>query len=563
MQKVILIVLNIYIFSTAIALGQKLELNIKAEDSLKTALIDSVGYQKNFENFTTLSQELDSLTLLLQKAGFVNTSLDSVQNLNDTLYIAFLNLNKKFDSITINLSSTKFALNQLKRINPNATKARLTIPITNIEATLNYLNRTQVNTGAPFSQLKLINIHASENDRLFADLTSINSQIRRIDDIVIKGYEKFPKSYIRYGARIKKGQIFLKEKLKQRAQSLNNLKFVSAKKDPEVLFTQDSTTIFLYLEKQKANTFDGFLGFTNDSETGDFELNGYLNLQLTNNLNFGESLTLSYKADGGEQLQFKTSIKLPYLFKSPLGLVLDLAIFRRDSTFITVDQSAKINYELTTNSNLYLGYTSSTSNNLQSNMTQVGNVQDFNAQFLSIGGSFVKPSRNPLFNLSYQFIPSVQVGQRSTKNNEDNQIRGTVDAAYLLSLNERNYVFFRDIAGGVISENYLSNELLRFGGALNMRGFEENSIDASIYNVIQSEYRYVLSPTIYAHSVIDFGYYRNEIRSLEEQLLSFGIGLGLSTNSGFLNLIFANGRAGNQNFDFNNTKVHLSLNAQF
>ena len=113
MQKVILIVLNIYIFSTAIALGQKLELNIKAENSVKSAIIDSIGYQKNFENFTTLSQELDSLTLLLQKAGFVNTSLDSVQNLNDTLYIAFLNLNKKFDSITINLSSDKFTLSQL------------------------------------------------------------------------------------------------------------------------------------------------------------------------------------------------------------------------------------------------------------------------------------------------------------------------------------------------------------------------------------------------------------------------------------------------------------------
>ena len=53
------------------------------------------------------------------------------------------------------------------------------------------------------------------------------------------------------------------------------------------------------------------------------------------------------------------------------------------------------------------------------------------------------------------------------------------------------------------SETYLSNELIRFGGINSIRGFEENSIDASRLGVLASEYRYQLSPNLYIHSIIE------------------------------------------------------------
>ena len=50
-------------------------------------------------------------------------------------------------------------------------------------------------------------------------------------------------------------------KLKKKTQKLNDLKFASEIKTPEVLFAKDSTNLYMYIEKAKSNSFDGFLGF--------------------------------------------------------------------------------------------------------------------------------------------------------------------------------------------------------------------------------------------------------------------------------------------------------------
>ena len=72
--------------------------------------------------------------------------------------------------------------------------------------------------------------------------------------------------------------------------------------------------------------------------------------------------------------------------------------------------------------------------------------------------------------------------------------------------------------------SYLTNELFRFGGINSMRGFAENSIDASLLSVFNTEYRYLLNQQTYLHSIIDVGYFENEILRQKEKLYSFGLG---------------------------------------
>ena len=102
----------------------------------------------------------------------------------------------------------------------------------------------------------------------------------------------------------------------------------------------------MYIEKAKSNTFDGFLGFGTNEDTNKIEFDGYLNLNLTNNLNYGETLKLLYKSDENDQQTFDANVSMPYLFKSPIGVELNLNIFRKDSSFVTDRQSAKINYQI-------------------------------------------------------------------------------------------------------------------------------------------------------------------------------------------------------------------------
>ena len=110
---------------------------------------------------------------------------------------------------------------------------------------------------------------------------------------------------------------------------------------------------------------------------------------------------------------------------------------------------------------------------------------------------------------------------------------------------------------------YLVNELFRFGGINSIRGFNENSIDASFYSVLNSEYRYQFNQDIYIHSIIDFAYFENQITALKQKLYSFGIGIGIQTSAGIIKFSIANGNAEHQDFNFSNTKIHISISSKF
>ncbi|WP_418510847.1 hypothetical protein [Corallibacter sp.] len=58
--------------------------------------------------------------------------------------------------------------------------------------------------------------------------------------------------------KIKTDDVFNLSAIKRKTLQFENLKFANQLKDPEVLFTEDSTTLYLYIDKIKSNSFDGF-----------------------------------------------------------------------------------------------------------------------------------------------------------------------------------------------------------------------------------------------------------------------------------------------------------------
>ena len=134
---------------------------------------------------------------------------------------------------------------------------------------------------------------------------------------------------------------------------------------------------------------------------------------------------------------------------------------------------------------------------------------------------------------------------------------------YIFNLNYKNSIYLKNNTKAVNSDSYLINELFRFGGINSIRGFNENSIDASFYSVLNSEYRYQFNQDIYIHSIIDFAYFENQITALKQKLYSFGIGIGLQTSAGIIKFSIANGNAENQDFNFSNTKIHISISSKF
>jgi outer membrane protein assembly factor BamA len=540
-----------------------LNLKFKAQDSISQSTLDSLDLNATFINYLNLKKEVDALHNTLETNGFIENEMRSLQKKNDSTYIALYHLGPKYKSIQLFYLEKDFSKKELLQVSKKVTESYFVLPFNSIASSITKLNSLKTESGNAFARIKLENITKKKNRSLSANIILLKGVSRTIDSIKVKGYEKFSKSHIKHYAGIKKENKFNKSKLIEKSNILNSLGFVSVTKPPEILFKKDSTIVYLYLKKEKNNLFDGILGFATNEDSQKLIFNGYLNLELNNNLNFGEQFLLNYKADGNDQQNFKAKLTVPYLFKTPFGLITELKIFKRDSTFSTSDQLIKVRYQINTTSKSYIGFKGYESSNLRKDNSTNVDVEDYTSKFILVGLSYTKAQNNILFPIKSIFHLDTEIGSREYDNANESQIRASLLLHTIFNLNYKNSIYLKNNTELLNSESYFTNELFRFGGINSIRGFNENSIDASFYSVLNSEYRYQINQDIYVHSIIDFAYFENEIIVLKQKLYSFGIGIGLQTTAGIIKFSIANGNTENQDFNFSNTKIHISILSKF
>ncbi|MEX0998141.1 MAG: hypothetical protein WDZ45_13905 [Flavobacteriaceae bacterium] len=549
--------------------SQKLYLKVEGIDSTETAVLKSKIPPTIFSDFQSLESAIDTLKSRLENSGYIESELVEFSKISDSSYLAQFELNTLYDKIilnnTENLKSFGITKRELENISLNSGLNEMTVDFNTIETVLKYLNSRLSEMGDPFVSIELKNIKPSPElkNTLQANLIITSQKKRYVSAIQLRGYENFPRAFLRYSIGLKKGMLFQQQKINQQSLLLENLGFVKNTKPPEVLFTNESTEIYLYLEKVPNNNFDGILGFTTNEETNKLELNGYLNLSLSNNLNFGEQLSIQYRNDGNLQEQFDVDVELPYLFKSPVGMEMGLRLFKQDSTFSIVEKNILATYRFDTKTKVFAGYKDYESSNLLDEQQAGGFIQDYTSQFFVFGGNFINSQSSLLFPFKSQIVLKNELGKRETAATTTSQYRIDLKGNHIFNLNSLNSVYVNNHTRFLSSENYLTNELFRFGGINSIRGFDENSIEASLLSVLNTEYRYLLNLNTYLHSIIDIAYFENEILDLKSQIYSFGIGMGLRTNAGIFKFELANGTFEGQNFKFLNTKLHISLNSRF
>ena len=555
-----LTILFFVVFSSH-SIGQSIHLKTLGENKAKTKIIDSIGYKNSFDNYLSLEAELTNIKTKLTRCGYIDTTIDSIIKQNDTLFMARFFLGEKINRIKIKYG-TNFNVELLNFVTHLKGDNYFELDISQLENSLNTLNSKIAEQGDPFSTLQLVNISKHNSDLISADLKIVSNQKRKIDKIILKGYEKFPQSYIKRFMKLRTGKTFNLNEIKEKVELLEDLRFASKIKDPEVLFTKDSTTLYLYVEKTQTNNFDGFLGFGTNENTNRIEFDGYLDLRLVNNLNFGETLNLFYKSDEIDQQTFRVDADLPYLFGSPIGLQVGLNIFRKDTTFSNAKQYAKINYQINSQHRIAAGITSINSTNLLDDDTNI--LNDYTSNYYTLNYNFTKPQfYDPLFPINFWFELSSGFGNRENDLGKESQSVFNLNTYKIFNLNPKNSIYAR-LNGAILnSDDYLDNELFRFGGINSIRGFEENSLVANLYGVLNTEYRYRLSNGIYIHSVLDAAYFENKITDTKEKLFGFGFGLGLLTNAGLFRLNYSSGKSENRQFRLSDSKVHVSLTATF
>ncbi len=546
------------LFLAAPSVGaQNLYLKIYGKTDLETKTIDSIGYANKHPNAKALVGEANLFSEKLAKSGYLEYQIESNQKTNDSTFAFYCSLGSK----------TQWANLYISKGSPLETlgvfeKAQDTLKIryTEIESFLNQTLAKLEKKGFALAKLQLIDLEKKDR-KIQAELQLILEKQRTVNDIVVNGYAKFPEGHKHNVKRMYRNKVFNQENLKKLHADFEKFRFVKQTKYPEILFSRDSTKIYVYLEKVKANSFDGFVGFTTDDRKKVI-LSGYVDLTLNNILNTGETFALYWKSDGKNQKTFNAAIELPYVFKSPFGLKGELNIFKQDSTFQNTKTAIGLGYFFNYNTRVYLGYQSTESSDIQN--LNSASISDFKNAFFTTDFEYTgyKPD-DFLFPEKTKILLKTGIGSRNSKQKKNDQFFILADLKHNFYLNDKNSINLKSQNYYLGSDKYIINELYRFGGINSMRGFNENSLQASLFTSILTEYRYVLSPGIYTHSIIDYGYYQDKSTDRSDSIFGFGFGFGLLTKNGLFNIVYANGNTKDQAVKLSNSIVHISFKANF
>jgi hypothetical protein len=551
-----LLLIFIVLFTCFHAKAQNLQLKIEGSSGTETKIIDSLSYNKVHENVKSINEETTSISDRLFRNGYLENTLTGNTKTSDSTFVYKFSVGAKTNTIHIYTGNVAPDVKTLLSI----TKDTLTLPLSEVENFMTANVASLEKRGYSLSNMQLID-YSSKGGSLFATLKVKTEKKRVLDDIVLEGYKKFPEGIRKNIAKQYKGKVFNQDNLQRIYNDFNALRFVTQQRYPEILFKQDTTKVYVYVEKAKPNSFDGFIGFSNDDQNKVI-FNGYLDLMLNNVLNTGEKFNLFWKSDGNKQTTFNAALELPYIFRSPIGLKGSLRIFKQDSTFQNTVTDINIGYYFSYNSKLFAGH----------QQTQSVDIQNLNSSTLSdYSNSFFTSTYDFIdYNLDDFLFPEKTIllvkggaGKREAKTGGSDQYFIQANFSHNFYLNKRNIINLKSQDYYLKSDTYIINELFRFGGINSIRGFNENSLQANLLLSLMAEYRYALSSNMYIHSITDYGYFQDETSKTRNNLLGLGFGFGLFTKTGLFNIIYANGSTKDQQIKLSNSIVHLSFKTTF
>ena len=537
--------------------AQNLQLKISGSSESEDNIINTIGYQKKHPNGKSVVDEVNLLSNKLTIDGYIENHIIENIKLNDSTFTYKFSLEKRTDSIHIYIGRNSI-INSLTFYNKK--DDTITLAFNEVEQFLNETLSKLESKGYALAKLKLVDLK-KQNNILTAKINLKLDSQRQLNGIVIKGYEKFPIGFKKNFERTYKSETFNQDNLNKIYKDFDKIRFTKQTRYPEILFEKDSTKVYVYLEKIKTNSFDGFIGFANDTEDK-ITFNGFLDVNLINNLNSGEVLSIYWKSGGSDQKVFNAAVELPYIFKSPFALKANLNIYKQDSTFQNTKTGINIGYFLKYNSRVYLGYQATESSDIQNSNSS--NISDYENYFFTSSYEFMDyKSEDKLFPIKTNVYTQIGFGSRTAQSSTNNQFFAKINLEHNFYLNRRNIFNIRSQNYFLQSKEYLVNELYRFGGVYSIQGFKEDSLQGNLFTSVLTEYRYVFTPTLYLNTIIDYGYYQDKTSSNEGNLYSLGIGFGLLTKNGIFKLIYATGSSNNQSLDIKNAIVHVSFKTNF
>ena len=178
----------------------------------------------------------------------------------------------------------------------------------------------------------------------------------------------------------------------------------------------------MFFDKKEASQFDGIIGFLPDMVTKKTIVTGDVKLKIVNGvLKNGETFDIEWRRLKSQTQDFNGKVIYPYILKTPLGIDYNLKLYRRDTTFIDINQNFGLQYYFSGLNYLKLFYKQRNNNLISTSgyefITTLPDYADVETQAYGVGLFIEKldyrfnPKKGISFNLS------AQAGNREIKKN--------------------------------------------------------------------------------------------------------------------------------------------------
>lgn len=538
-----------------------------------------LNYKKEFTKQEALDKEINKLYINLLNEGYILASIDSVKT-NSAKQTAFLNIGTKYKWTGIKVSKEDVGivtkLGYGERFFTNK-------PFKNQELAkfMEKLVQYYENNGYPFVTAKLDSINI-ESGQIKARLKVQKNIFIKLDSLLTQGTAKINYKFLSRYLGIKHGMPYNEQAFISVSKKLKQLPFLIERQAPLMRLTDKYNKLYLFLDKKNASQFDGIVGIL-PNDKGKTVFTGDLKIKLVNMiLRNGETFDINWRRLQTQTQDLKANIIYPYLLGLPVGVDYSIKLYKKDTTFIDVNNSLGLNYYFSGLNHIKAFYKQRTASLISTygltNATTLPEYADVSTSAYGLG-VFVEQYDYKI-NPKKGFGINVQgsVGSRQIKRNPkindlaytNLQLRSTQYQVEGLITNytnlfKNNVIKLSAQFGSVFGNTIYKNELFRIGGLRTLRGFDEESIYASTYVIPTVEYRFLFEKNSNLFVFAEGAWYENKSVNvrIEDRPISVGAGINFETKAGIFNLSYALGKQFNTGFDLRTGKIHAGLIALF
>ncbi len=427
---------------------------------------------------------------------------------------------------------------------------------------------TYENQGYPFVSISLSDITLTKG-AVRARLIVNKGKRIVIDSLISRGSDVVSQKVLERLTGLSTGSWYNQQALEESQTRLMSTAYIKSDRPVEVGFFSDKAWVYFTPVKQASNHFDALIGFApGGNSSTKLNLTGHINLGLINLFQQGESLSFKWEAPGSGTQRLVSHAVIPYLMGWPIGLSGGVELYKRDTSYLTLESEIGFRVSLQPNHWLDLQMV----NRSSSEMGQVKdrNLQEFKLTLVRL--SYMLDKLQPVIypRSGWYIQPRIGFGRKMISGDgagliNKNHIEIDADIGLLLQIGKQFGFSFTGTGGYRSGMDLAENEKYRLGGYTILKGFQEESLTADMFAVASAECRFYLSEGSNLHLFTDFGYLANHSADVNEPLLPIGVGMGLQlkTRAGLLNLDYAIGSSRDQAFALQNGLIHLGIKSIF